>query len=141
MNKEVEIFTDGACSGNPGPGGWGVLLLAKDGDIKIEGGRFPSSALKLFREHGVAQPHKADSKAPKTQTQRRYQSGIHRNQQYHGQFDYGKTVSTQPCIKCGKPVEIAGSSVWWGKGCFSVLDGCTDDFPAILRSYNITARQ
>lgn len=24
--KQVEIFTDGACSGNPGPGGWGVLL-------------------------------------------------------------------------------------------------------------------
>ena len=25
-------YTDGACSGNPGPGGWGVLLLARDGD-------------------------------------------------------------------------------------------------------------
>jgi len=25
--KEVEIFTDGACSGNPGPGGYGVILL------------------------------------------------------------------------------------------------------------------
>ena len=24
--KQVEIFTDGACSGNPGPGGWGVVL-------------------------------------------------------------------------------------------------------------------
>jgi len=29
---ELFAFTDGACSGNPGPGGWGVLLLAKDGD-------------------------------------------------------------------------------------------------------------
>jgi len=26
MNKTVEIFTDGACRGNPGPGGWGALL-------------------------------------------------------------------------------------------------------------------
>lgn len=26
MNNVVEIFTDGACRGNPGPGGWGVLL-------------------------------------------------------------------------------------------------------------------
>jgi ribonuclease HI len=26
MGKRVEIFTDGACRGNPGPGGWGVLL-------------------------------------------------------------------------------------------------------------------
>ena len=24
--KRVEIFTDGACKGNPGPGGWGALL-------------------------------------------------------------------------------------------------------------------
>ena len=24
--KQVEIFTDGACKGNPGPGGWGALL-------------------------------------------------------------------------------------------------------------------
>ncbi|WP_339339084.1 ribonuclease HI [uncultured Oceanicoccus sp.] len=26
VNKAVEIFTDGACRGNPGPGGWGVLI-------------------------------------------------------------------------------------------------------------------
>jgi ribonuclease HI len=26
MNKTVEIYTDGACRGNPGPGGWGTLL-------------------------------------------------------------------------------------------------------------------
>ena len=26
MDEPVEIYTDGACSGNPGPGGWGVLL-------------------------------------------------------------------------------------------------------------------
>ena len=31
---EVEIFTDGACSGNPGPGGWGTILRIK----KAEGG-------------------------------------------------------------------------------------------------------
>ena len=28
MTKTVEIYTDGACRGNPGPGGWGVLLIA-----------------------------------------------------------------------------------------------------------------
>ncbi|MEO0389757.1 MAG: RNase H family protein, partial [Pseudomonadota bacterium] len=28
---ELFAYTDGACSGNPGPGGWGVLLQAKDG--------------------------------------------------------------------------------------------------------------
>ncbi|MFN7097001.1 MAG: RNase H family protein, partial [Gammaproteobacteria bacterium] len=34
MTKQIEIFTDGACSGNPGPGGWGVILRAEDGDEK-----------------------------------------------------------------------------------------------------------
>ena len=29
---EFLAFTDGACSGNPGPGGWGVLLQAREGD-------------------------------------------------------------------------------------------------------------
>ena len=29
---EIIAYTDGACSGNPGPGGWGVLLEARDGD-------------------------------------------------------------------------------------------------------------
>lgn len=28
---ELFIYTDGACSGNPGPGGWGALLVAKEG--------------------------------------------------------------------------------------------------------------
>ena len=28
MTAAVEIYTDGACRGNPGPGGWGVLLMA-----------------------------------------------------------------------------------------------------------------
>lgn len=29
---ELTAYTDGACSGNPGPGGWGVLLVARDGE-------------------------------------------------------------------------------------------------------------
>ncbi|PQO23145.1 ribonuclease HI [Rhodobacteraceae bacterium WD3A24] len=32
---EFRAFTDGACSGNPGPGGWGVLLQAREGDKVI----------------------------------------------------------------------------------------------------------
>ena len=32
--NEVVIYTDGACKGNPGPGGWGVLLCALDGTRK-----------------------------------------------------------------------------------------------------------
>ncbi|MBO9476556.1 ribonuclease HI [Shimia sp. R11_0] len=33
---DLIAYTDGACSGNPGPGGWGVLLQAKDGDTVIK---------------------------------------------------------------------------------------------------------
>ncbi|MEO1027106.1 MAG: ribonuclease HI [Pseudomonadota bacterium] len=29
-------YTDGACSGNPGPGGWGALLIARDGDAVVK---------------------------------------------------------------------------------------------------------
>lgn len=34
----VEIFTDGACRGNPGPGGWGVLLRAQGREKELFGG-------------------------------------------------------------------------------------------------------
>ena len=33
---DLFAYTDGACSGNPGPGGWGVLLLAKDGETILK---------------------------------------------------------------------------------------------------------
>ena len=34
----VDLFTDGACSGNPGPGGWGVILRAGGHEKEISGG-------------------------------------------------------------------------------------------------------
>lgn len=36
--REVEIYTDGACSGNPGPGGWGAILLYGDAEKELKGG-------------------------------------------------------------------------------------------------------
>ena len=36
--KEVTIFTDGACSGNPGPGGWGVILRYGEREKELSGG-------------------------------------------------------------------------------------------------------
>ena len=38
MSDEVEIFSDGACRGNPGPGGWGVLLRHSGGEKTLHGG-------------------------------------------------------------------------------------------------------
>ncbi|TIV05470.1 MAG: ribonuclease HI, partial [Mesorhizobium sp.] len=38
MNKKIEIFTDGACSGNPGPGGWGAVLRYNGVTKELSGG-------------------------------------------------------------------------------------------------------
>ena len=59
----IKIFTDGACSGNPGIGGWGVVILINDNDpIFLNGGEIQTTnnrmeltatikALKHFKEH------------------------------------------------------------------------------------------
>lgn len=36
--KEIEMFSDGACSGNPGPGGWGAILRFKGTEKELSGG-------------------------------------------------------------------------------------------------------
>ena len=38
MKKTVSIYTDGACSGNPGPGGWGAILCYKGTEKVMSGG-------------------------------------------------------------------------------------------------------
>lgn len=59
--KEVDIYTDGACSGNPGPGGWGAILRYKGKEKEISGGERETTnnrmeltgvieALKLLKE-------------------------------------------------------------------------------------------
>ena len=59
----IKVFTDGACSGNPGIGGWGVVILINDNDpIFLKGGEIQTTnnrmeltatikALKYFKEH------------------------------------------------------------------------------------------
>ena len=39
MKEKVIIYTDGACSGNPGPGGWGAILMYKENKKEISGGK------------------------------------------------------------------------------------------------------
>ena len=38
MKKHIDIYTDGACSGNPGPGGWGVILRYGAHEKELSGG-------------------------------------------------------------------------------------------------------
>ncbi len=37
--KHVQLYTDGACSGNPGPGGWACLLIYKEKQKELSGGQ------------------------------------------------------------------------------------------------------
>ena len=37
MTNQYELFTDGSCSGNPGPGGWGVVLIQNQAAINLSG--------------------------------------------------------------------------------------------------------
>lgn len=41
--EEVIIYTDGACSGNPGPGGWGSILMYKNNKKEISGGKLETT--------------------------------------------------------------------------------------------------
>ena len=40
---QVDIFTDGACKGNPGPGGWGAILRSNGKERELSGGESPST--------------------------------------------------------------------------------------------------
>ena len=65
-NREINIHTDGSCSGNPGPGGWGAVIHFDDKEIKISGGNKDTTnnrmemtaiieALKWLREKDLAE--------------------------------------------------------------------------------------
>ena len=49
--KQVEIFTDGACSGNPGPGGWGAVLRYNGHEKEISGGEANTTTRSMFATH------------------------------------------------------------------------------------------
>lgn len=65
--REWTIFTDGACSGNPGPGGWGAIVLNADGEVRELGGRqadTTNNRMELsaaIAALGVGAPHKPES--------------------------------------------------------------------------------
>lgn len=68
MTEQIDIFTDGACSGNPGPGGWGAILRAGVHEKEIWGGEPQTTnnrmellavirALELLKRPVVARVH------------------------------------------------------------------------------------
>ena len=48
-----ELFTDGACSGNPGPGGWGYILRSSDGEEQVAYGGDPATTNNRMELLGV----------------------------------------------------------------------------------------
>jgi ribonuclease HI len=64
----AKIYTDGACSGNPGPGGWGTIIYFSDGRVQDIGGATPNTtnnrmelqasivALETYQNSGQTQP-------------------------------------------------------------------------------------
>lgn len=38
MDNEIIVYTDGGCSGNPGPGGWGIVVIADGQEKQLSGG-------------------------------------------------------------------------------------------------------
>lgn len=73
MKKDrIEIYTDGACSGNPGPGGWGVILRWNGHEKELHGGEAETTnnrmemmavikALEALKKHSTVDIH-TDSK-------------------------------------------------------------------------------
>ena len=51
--NHVEIYTDGACKGNPGPGGWGVLMRAGIHQRELHGGEPATPACALVTAGGA----------------------------------------------------------------------------------------
>ena len=54
MTKRVEIFTDGACSGNPGPGGWGAILRYGDAVKEMSGGESETTNNRMELMAGIS---------------------------------------------------------------------------------------
>src|SRR5205085_2244310 len=75
--KIVDIFTDGACSGNPGPGGWGALLRYDGHEREILGGHPANERADRLARRGLAEsrdgvvPGGADEKGPVKRALRR----------------------------------------------------------------------
>ena len=44
---EIKIYTDGACTGNPGPGGWSAIILTRDKEKEISGGEKSTTKSKI----------------------------------------------------------------------------------------------
>lgn len=54
MSSRVVIYTDGACSGNPGPGGWGAILSYKGKEKELSGGELETTNNRMEMTAAIA---------------------------------------------------------------------------------------
>ena len=64
MTDVIEIWTDGACSGNPGPGGWGALMRTNGVDTELHGGEpaTTNNRMELMAAISALESHPAGAK-------------------------------------------------------------------------------
>lgn len=64
MTDVIEIWTDGACSGNPGPGGWGALMRTNGVDTELHGGEpaTTNNRMELMAAIAALESHPAGAK-------------------------------------------------------------------------------
>ena len=125
---ELFAWTDGACSGNPGPGGWGVLMRAMDGDTvvkerELQGGEgaTTNNRMELMAAISALETLKRPSRITITTDSAYVKNGV--TQWIHGWKRNGwKTASRQPVknVELWQRLEEAGrihDVTWkWIKG-------------------------
>lgn len=62
--RSILVFTDGACSGNPGPGGWGAVVVTPDGLVRELGGRQSPTTNNQMELRGAIEALRAVAQAP-----------------------------------------------------------------------------
>ncbi len=79
-SQRVQIFTDGACSGNPGPGGWGAVLRYKDVEKELSGGarRTTNNRMEMMAAIAALEALKRPSKVDLTTDSTYLRDGITR---------------------------------------------------------------
>jgi ribonuclease HI len=79
-DARIEIFTDGACSGNPGPGGWGAVLRFKGVEKELSGGEAATTnnRMELMAAIGALEALKRPSRVALTTDSTYLRDGITR---------------------------------------------------------------
>ena len=124
MMKNVEIFTDGACSGNPGPGGWGAILRYNGREKELSGGEVntTNNRMELTAVISALQSLKEPCKVTLTTDSKYVSDGINqgwaKSWQKNGWRKGDKKPALNPDLwqKLLKLLEIHEVNIVWVKG-------------------------